>query len=73
MGGKRGVVMKDSRMKIDYLTVSYEDSDKDSPVIVVLRPEKNTTSMLRGCIGNEARDLYRILTDQSVKFEIVED
>lgn len=68
MGGKRGVMME-----IDYLTVSYEDSDKDSPVIVVLRPEKNTTSMLRGCIGDKARDLYRILTDQSVKFKIVED
>ena len=60
-------------MKIDYLTVSYDDSDKDFPVIVVLKPGESTTSMLRGCIGNEARDLYRILTDQSVKFEIVED
>jgi AMMECR1 domain-containing protein len=59
-------------MKIDYLTVSYDDSDKDFPVIVVLRSGKSTTSMLRGCIGNEARDLYRILTDQSVKFKIVE-
>jgi hypothetical protein len=60
-------------MKIDYLTVSYDDSDKDFPVIVVLKPGKSTTSMLRGCIGNEARDLYRILTDQSVKFKIVEE
>jgi hypothetical protein len=59
-------------MKIDYLTVSYDDSDNDFPAIAVLRPGKSMT-LLRGCIGDEARDLYRILTDQSVKFEIVEE
>ena len=62
--------------EIKYLTVSYDDSDKDFPAIVVLDSTSNVHTkkiMLRCDIGNEAKDLYRILTDQSVKFKIVEE
>lgn len=67
MVGKRGVMMEDE------LIVTY-DNDPNVPAIAIARKGgKYGITMLRMHVGKSAEDLYRILTDQSVKFEIVED
>lgn len=68
MVGKRGVVMEDE------LIVTYDNKPDDMPAIAIARKGgKYGITMLRMHVGKRAEDLYRILTDQSVKFEIVED
>ena len=68
MVGKRGVVMEDE------LIVTYDNNPKDMPAIAIARKGgKYDVNILRMHVGKRAEDLYRILTNQDVKFEIVED
>ena len=53
------------------LTVTYDDSDRDLPAICVMQSDINANyKCLKMLIGDQARLLYRALTEQS--FEIVE-
>jgi len=57
----------------DKLIVTYDNNSKDMPAIAIARKCDNDITMLRMYVGKRAEDLYRIITDQSVKFKIVED
>lgn len=68
MVGERGVVMEDR------LIVTYDNNSKDMPAIAIARKGgEYGITMLCMHVGKRAEDLYRILTNQDVKFEIVED
>lgn len=56
----------------DELIVTY-DNDPNVPAIAIARKGGKYITILRMDVGKRAEDLYRILTDQSVKFEIVEE
>ena len=57
----------------DNLIVTYDKNSKDMPAIAIARKGDNDITILRMHVGKRAEDLYRIITDQSVKFKIVED
>lgn len=54
----------------DRLTIGY-DEDKDGAYIVVMREEGDNVKMLVGLHGEQARELYRCLTDQGYAKERV--
>lgn len=58
----------------DELIVTYDNNAKDMPAIAIARKGgEHGVTILRMHVGKRAEDLHRILTNQDVKFEIVED
>ncbi len=50
------------------LTVTYDNSDKDIPAICVMQVDINANyKCLKMLIGDQAKLLYRALTEQSFK------
>lgn len=60
--------------KEDVLVITYDNNSKDMPAIAIARKDDEyDITMLCMHVGKRAEDLYRILTNQDVKFKIVED
>lgn len=57
----------------DVIIVSYDNSDKDMPAITCMRKNNDDIEMLVGYVGNEADELYRIVTQQRYLKQRFED
>lgn len=55
---------------IDTLTVAFDKSDKDYPVLCVMRSNGKNSKIVKMEIGTQAEVIYRILTEQMTKAEI---
>lgn len=56
-------------MNCDYLTVGYDESDKDYPAIAVFRKHGKYLVCLKCLVGDEAKELHDILINQIANYD----
>ena len=57
--------------KEDVLVITYDERNANEAAICVMRKNGTGMSIVKVVNNNKARDLYRLLTDQTVDFDLI--